>query len=479
MNAERIKATLVNFALSALVAVLSLGAPAGAQTDSLPIQAIRDRVALLYEAHDSIYDLGVSEATLRAVFDRRGVTAEGYDYLSSSSGGLFQSWSHLRPLYRTADRTLSGWVRAVRAGRYTTAEAEAILRPALDRFERLHDQIGDWLEAEAEARAVSAHLNGLHQWEAARAVLPALDWPDYALIGRLEIFPREDGPLNPRPEAEAMAQAVSNATPEDRRRLATSVAALIRLTDPAAADALEEMIELLAARTDLLRQPVSAILDEAEALPDGSPARAELLARAQDRLTYHMLHESRLAAGAATVAGEEEQEEVIAALLAQARRLIRLRNDLIDPTRPNSPALRFVSVLHASLLTLGVSEDAVPEVRELRIIISEVGSAVALAGQRPPTAIFAGAFGAASGVAGQSAAGILQAADCLELLNAAIANDDQAVTGSADCSRELERMLQGRAFVAEAAQGFLESTVAQLPVIGPLVSTMIGWFSTE
>lgn len=47
MNAERIKATLVNFALSALVAVLSLTAPVGAQTDSLPIQAIRDRVALL------------------------------------------------------------------------------------------------------------------------------------------------------------------------------------------------------------------------------------------------------------------------------------------------------------------------------------------------------------------------------------------------------------------------------------------------
>lgn len=47
INAERIKATLVNFALSALVAVLSLTAPVGAQTDSLPIQAIRDRVALL------------------------------------------------------------------------------------------------------------------------------------------------------------------------------------------------------------------------------------------------------------------------------------------------------------------------------------------------------------------------------------------------------------------------------------------------
>ncbi|MGI3184964.1 hypothetical protein [Nioella aestuarii] len=479
MNAVRIKSTLVNIALSGLVAVLSLTAPVIAQTDSLPIQAIRDRVALLYETHDRQYDLDVSEATLRVVFDRQGVTEEGYDYLTSSSGGLFQSWSHLRPLYRTADRTLSGWVRAVRSGRYTTAEAEAVLRPALDRFETLHDQIGDWLEAEAEARAVSAHLNGQHQWEAARAVLPALDRPDYAQIGRLEIFPREDGPLDPRPEAEALARAVANASPEDHRRLAASATALIRLTDPTAADALEELIDLLEARTDLLRQPVSAILDEAEALPDDSRARADLLARAQDRLTYHLSHETRLAAGAATAAGEEEREEVIAALLAQARRLIRMRNDLIDPTRPNSPALRFVSVLHASLLTLGVSEDSTPEVRELRVIISEVGSAVALAGQRPPTAIFAGAFGAASGLAGQSTAGILQAADCLELLNAAIANNDQSVTGSADCSRELERMLQGRAFVAEAAQGFLESTVAQLPVIGSLVSTMIGWFSTE
>ena len=296
--------------------------------------------------------------------------------------------------------------------------------------------------------------------------------PDYAALGRLALIAPVptggDGFADPAATMagwldDQVSRARRSGGPAAMRRVAgLAAAALAAWPDGAMAPAAATML-LLHDRLRFADEPVSGLLDRAEALEPG-PLRDALLDAAQDALEERIGHLAPLLAADAAEGSEADRADAVDRLLAEAKRLAMLRDDFKDALSAPSGLMRSISGLKAASGLLALADGDASAKEALGVINDLAGSFPA-----SPTSPFAVPAGVVAGQLGETRRAWDLASDAITGIGDAIAGDPSGLRRAQDASRALNEVLSPRNFGRAMTGGLLEGVASSLPFVRSFV----------
>ncbi len=451
---------------------------------SLAWAGFRDDVAVwqaeieaMRSAHQASRGREGARADLNAAFDAGGV-GWARRYLESWSDWAWLDWRGTLRIFDSAQDRMEAWREAVESGQAEAAQVAPMLARGMDRLRLLNarmpvwfeDDLANWAEQgrwldRANEVGCCGRLWQLYQDRADAAFANSIS-PDYALIGRIEVFPAvpESGgvPALPRPDLSGLERRLADAIAAgDRgaiRSLIRDGEALLWLAEDPALRELAQVLRLLRERLEYRDAPIAPLLDEAEKLPEG-PLRDALLRQAEDALMDRAGHMAQMLADPGVEPARRESAATW--LLDNARRLAQLSDDARGRFGRASGAARLFSGLSAASRALEAAGGGDVSARELSEIIDGLGRSFPAVAA--PVAPFSGPMGAVAAEIDMIREGFELASRALDGVGAAIAGDPGGLERARDAARSLEALLSPERFIRNMSSGLVEGVVRNVP----------------
>jgi hypothetical protein len=453
------------------------------------IAEFRAEVQTLKERMDAKYEYGVAGATMHKALQEAGAVFS-LQYSSSWGGWLYVDWSTARGFYSGAANQLDEWSRAIQTRGFDEPRVEGLLAAGMERFRVIDQQIdlwflddlknagerGYWLDRAQDA-GCCGDLYYYYRSLADRAyddsISPEPHW--IAQIVAIPPVPAEGAELvdDRRGQLASIAGQVDAATQsgvaaERRAALSAAVLAASLFPEDQMAEA-ADVLRLLGERVRYSETPVDALLEQAQDMEPG-PLRDAVLKQAEDALLDRIGHLAPLLASASEAGTEAEKAATVSQLLAEAQRLVMLRDDLDDPISRPSGLLRAVAGLKAAAGLLDIAERGDAKAKDLLAVVTDLGGSFKL--PVAPTAPFAAPAGVVAAQLEQTRAAYDHASDAMNGVAEAIGGDPAGLQKALQSARALQETLNPRALVAKLTDGFVDGLASNLP----FVRSIIGWF---